>query len=164
MIIEYQIKRFDLVKSYFYNLRHSRRTQKIVFGAAALYIILFLFLRSRNDYKLVFSDFIVAFLWGLCIILLIPAVNFLTAKTKKRILSIDQAGIETKIGSKEGKIPWKAVDSIVATKDHIFITGKNANTFTIPPNAFANDELRNKFIQLATQYLGDTKNISANVK
>ena len=164
MVVEYQIKRFDLVKSYFYNLRHSRRTQIIVFGAAALYILLFLFLRFRNDYKLVFSDFIAAFLWALCLILLIPAVNFLTAKTKKRILSINQEGIETKIGSKEGKIPWQAVDSVVTTKDRIFIIGKNANTFTIPSNAFASDELRNKFIELATQYHDNIKNLPAIMK
>jgi len=123
-----------------------------------------LFRRSSNGYKLVFYDFIAAFFWALCLILLIPAVGFLTAKTKKRILSINQEGIETRIGSKEGKIPWQAVDSVVATKDRIFITGKNANTFTIPLNAFTSDDLRNKFIELATQYLGDTKNISANMK
>jgi hypothetical protein len=46
--------------------------------------------------------------------LILPAVSFLTAKTKKRTLSINQEGIETKIGSKEGKIPWQAVENIVA--------------------------------------------------
>ena len=36
--------------------------------------------------------------------------------------------------------------------DRILITGKNANAFSIPSNAFASDDLRNKFIELATQY------------
>jgi hypothetical protein len=64
----------------------------------------------------------------------------------------------------QGKIPWQAVDSVVATKERILITGKNANTFTIPLDAFKSDDLRNQFIELATHYLGDTKNISANMK
>jgi hypothetical protein len=164
MVIEYQIKRFDLVKSYFYNLLHSRRTQLIVFGVAGLEILFSLFLHYRNYGNLVLSDFIVSFLWGLGIILILPAINFLTAKTKKRTLSINQAGIETKIGTKEGKIPWQAVDNIVATKDRIFIIGKNANTFTIPPNAFASEDLRNKFIELAKQYHDNVLELPGNTK
>ena len=152
MIIEYQIKRFDLVKSYFYNLRHSRKTQLIVFGVAGFEILYSLFLNYRNHGNLVLNDFIISFLWGLGLILILPAVSFLTAKTKKRTLSINQEGIETKIGSKEGKIPWQAVENIVAMNDRILITGKNANAFSIPSNAFASDDLRNKFIELATQY------------
>jgi hypothetical protein len=157
MVIEYRIKRFDLVKSYFFNLRHSIKTQLIIFGIATLDILYSLFLRYRDHGKLVLDDFIVSFLFGLVFILAIPALSFVTAKTQKRTLSISQEGIETKIGSREGKISWKAVDSIVATKDRISIIGKNANTFTIPSNAFTSTDLRNKFIELATQYHANSK-------
>jgi hypothetical protein len=158
MVIEYQIKRFDLVQSYFYNLRHSRRTQLIIFGATTFFVLFSLFRSYGRQGNLGLYDFIVSFLLGLGVILCIPVLSFLTAKTQKRTLAINQEGIETKIGSQEGKISWTAVDSVVATKDRIFITGKNANTFTIPARAFANDDLREKFIELATQYLNNSKN------
>ena len=157
MVIEYQIKRFDPVKSYFYNLRHSKRTRVIIFGAAAIVILFSLFLRSTNHTPLVLSDFIASFLIGFGLILLIPLVSYLTAKTQVRTLSIGQEGIETKIGRYAGKIPWTAVDSIVATQDRIFITGKAGNTFTIPSGAFANAEMRSQFINLAGQYHSNGK-------
>ena len=115
MVIEYQIKRFDLVKTYFYNLSHSRRTQLIVFGLDALVILISLYRSYHNHGALLFSDWVAAILVGIGLILGVPALSFLTAKTQKRTLSINQEGIETKIGSQEGKIAWKAVDSVVAT-------------------------------------------------
>ncbi|MGC1374815.1 MAG: YcxB family protein [Anaerolineales bacterium] len=152
MVIEYQIKRFDLVKTYFYNLGHSRRTQLAVFGLDALVILISLYRSYHNHGNLVFYDWAVAIMMGIGFILAVPALSFLTAKTQKRTLSINQEGIETKIGSQQGKIAWKAVDSVVATKDRILITGKSANVFTIPSGAFASDDLRNQFIELVTQY------------
>jgi hypothetical protein len=157
MVIEYKIKRLDIVKAYFYNLRHSRRSQMIIFGMAALLVLYSMFLNYRRYGKVGFSDFFFAILFGLVFICAVPALSFLTAKTQKRTLSISQEGIETKIGSQTGKIPWKAVDRVVATEDHIFIVGKNANAFTIPSSAFANPELRNQFIELASQYHGSLK-------
>ena len=157
MVIEYQIKRFDLVKSYFYNLRHSRRTQLIVFGVAALLVLISLFQSYSYQGKLTLGDLIYALLSGLGLILAIPVLSFLTAKTQRRTLSINQEGIETKIGSQQGKILWKAVDSVVSTQDRVFITGKNANTFTIPASAFSSSELRGQFVDLATQYLDESK-------
>jgi hypothetical protein len=157
MIIEYQIKRFDLVKSFFYALQHSRRTQLIVFGMAFLFFVYYLLLRYSIHGSLVLNDFIFAILEGIGIILAFPVLSFLTAKTRKRTLIINPAGIETRIGNQAGKIPWENVDSVVATKDRIFITGKNANSFTIPSSAFTSADLRNQFIELASQYLKDTK-------
>ena len=164
MIIEYHIGRLDLVKSYFYNLRHSRRTQLIIFDVAALVTLSSLFRSYRNHGNLVFSDLVIALLLGLGLILVIPVLIFLTSKTQNRILSISQEGIETKIGSKERKILWKAVDSVVSIEDRILITGKTANVYTIPASAFANDDLRNKFIKLTTQYHENAKNLVNNKK
>lgn len=152
MFIEYQIKRFDLVKAYFYNLQHSRRTRLIVFGAALLLFVYTLILRYLSYRHLVLNDFINAVLYTIGLILAIPAFSFITAKTNKRILSINPECIETKIGSMEGKILWKAVDSITTTQDRIMITGKNANAFSIPASAFTGAEQRQQFIDLAIQY------------
>jgi hypothetical protein len=164
MVIEYQITRFDPVKSYFFNLRHSKKTQIFVFGAAAIIIFLTLSFRYNAHNSLVPIDFMAAFLSGLGFILVIPALNFLTAKTQTRTFSISPQGIETKIGRHSGKISWYAVDSIAVTKDRIFITGMSANTFTIPSSAFASDEERNQFIELATQYHQDAKRPAGRVK
>jgi len=68
------------------------------------------------------------------------------------IILVRVAIIETKIGSKEGKILWKAEDSITAIQDRILITGKNANAFSIPASTFKSAEQRQNFIDLATQY------------
>jgi hypothetical protein len=164
MVIEYQIKRIDPVKSYFFNLRHSKKTQIFVFGSAALIIFLTLSSLYNAHRSLVPSDFLAAFLFGLGFIVLIPTLNFLTAKTQMRTFSISPQGIETKIGRHAGKIPWYAVDSIIATQDRILITGMSANTFTIPSRAFASDEVRNQFIELATQYHQDAKGPAGIVK
>jgi len=152
MDIEYQIKRIDLVKAYFYNLLHSPRTRLIVFGAALLYFVFHLFLRYRSQSNLAPNDLVVATLLAIAFILVIPAISFITAKTQKRTLSINAEGIETKIGAKEGKIPWNGVDSITATQDRILITGKNANAFTIPVSAFKDSKQRQRFLELANQY------------
>ena len=157
MVIEYQIKRLDMVKAYFHNLRHSRRTQVIMFSVAIISALLSLFIRYLTDGNLEAFDFIYAICFGLFLILLVPVISYLTAKTQKRTLSINQEGIETKIGTQGGKIPWQAVDSIATTEDHIFITGRNANAFTIPASAFANPDLRNQFIEFARQYLSNSK-------
>ena len=109
MVIEYRIKRMDLVKAYFYNLRHSSRTKLIVLGGALFFFVYNLFIRGRS-HPLAVNDFVIAILFAVGFILLIPVFSFLTAKTQKRTLSISSEGIETKIGSQEGKIPWKAVD------------------------------------------------------
>ncbi len=152
MDIEYQIKRFDLVKIYFHNLRYSKRTQLILFGFAGLLFLLILFVRFLTYGKLLASDFGYAFLWALVFFLVIPLMLLLTAKTQKRWLSIGQEGIETKIGSQKGKISWKAVDSIVDAKGYIYVIGKNANAFSIPNYAFENDDSRNEFLDLATKF------------
>src|SRR5580765_4594621 len=140
MIIEYQIKRIDIVKVYFYNLRHSSRTQLIIFGAAIFIVLERLIIRHNSVGNLNVSDYLTALIWGFAVILFVPAANFIFAKTQKRTLSIDQQGIETRIGTKEGTIPWTAVDKIADANERIIITGKNANTFTIPMNAFISNE------------------------
>ncbi len=152
MEVTYRIKRFDLVTAYFYNLRHSARTRLIVLGASALVFVLLLISRFSEHGRLLPSDVLYAFMWALVAILLIPALSYITAKTEQRILSIGEAGIETRIGNQTGSIPWKAVDSIAVAGDRIVITGKTANVFTIPARAFESDQDLQHFADLANQY------------
>ena len=39
MVIEYQIKRIDPVKAFFYNLQHSRRTSLSSWGVQACFLL-----------------------------------------------------------------------------------------------------------------------------
>ena len=152
MVIEYQIKRIDVLKAYFYNLRHSSRTQFIVFGFAIFIALQILFIRRFLSDRLNISDYIVALICAIGAILLLPVISFFTTKTKKRIVSIHQQGIETHIGSKTGEIPWESVASVIEANGRIVITGKNANAFTIPVNAFSNTEQKTEFLNLAKNY------------
>ncbi len=152
MVIEYQIKRFDLVKAYFYSLRVSRKTQTVILGIAAFIALFSLFLGYLKRGHLIILDFVFALLFGFFFILLLPFISLLTAKPQKRTLSISPDGIETRIGSQEGKVPWDAVKSVVGSKNVIYIIGKNGNAFTIPSSAFASPDLRSRFIELANQY------------
>ena len=153
MIIEYQIKRIDVVKAYFYNLRYSSRTQLIVFGFAIFIALQILFVRRFSSDSLNVSDYITALVYAIGATLLLPVISFVTAKTQKRSMSIDQQGIETQIGSKKGEIPWTAIAKVTESNDRIVITGKNANAFTIPASAFLNKEKQTEFFNLAKNYL-----------
>jgi hypothetical protein len=155
MIIHYQVRRFDLVKVYFYNVIHSPRTRMVVLGVAAAIFALVAFLGYRSDGKLTPAEVFSACSCGIGYLLLTPALMFLTAKTQPRTLQIDSEGIQTTIGKKQGRIPWKAVESITSSGDQVFITGKNANAFAIPPTAFNNEEGQQTFVRLATQYKQD---------
>jgi hypothetical protein len=155
MVIEYQIKRMDLARIIFYNLQHSRRTKWTVIGGGTLFFAYSLFLRNSINGQLVFYDFILSFLVTIGLILAVPVFFILTARTQKRILSINPEGIELKIGSREDKAPWNAVDRIEATQERILITGKNVNSFSIPASAFKGSEQRQSFMDLATQYQSD---------
>jgi len=152
MVIEYQIKRIDPVKAFFYNLQHSRRTQFIILGGASLFFAYSLYFRYRIEGGLVLYDFGLAFLFAIGLVLAVPVLFYLTAKTQKRRLTINPDGIETKIGSREDKVSWKAVGRIASIQDGILITGKNANSFSIPASAFESPEQRQSFLDLATQY------------
>ena len=155
MTIEYQIKRMDIVRAYFYNLRHSRRTQTIVFGMGALLVGYELFLAYDFRGQLTPVDYVVALFAGLSIIFIfLPVFNFIFAKTPKRILTANPEGIETTIGNKSGKIAWRSVAQIISEPQRIIIIGKNANAFIIPARAFNNAEQQKEFDALVKQYIG----------
>ena len=157
MVIEYKIKRIDVVKAYFYNLRYSSRTQLIVLGFASFAGAQYLITRRSSNSSLNVNDYITALIFAIGAILLLPAISFVLAKTQKRVLSINQHGIETHIGTKEGMIPWTAVESVTGGNDRIIITGKNANAFTVPASAFSSKEQRIEFFNLAKRYHADSK-------
>ena len=81
MVIEYQIKRTDPVRAFFYNLQHSKRTRFIILGGGSLFFAYSLYFRYRIDGGLVLYDFGLAFLFAIGLVLAVPLLFYLTAKT-----------------------------------------------------------------------------------
>jgi hypothetical protein len=152
MVIEYRIKRIDLIKVFFYNLYHSKRTQLVIFGLSILVFVVISSIDYSIQGNLTLYTLFRGFLGGFLFLLLLPLYIFITAKTKKRVLSINPSGIETNIGKESGLVSWEEVDSIVSTQDFIYITGKNTCVFTIPNNAFETEKEKTEFFKLASQY------------
>jgi hypothetical protein len=158
MVIEYQIKRLDLFKLLYYNTRRSKRTQLVLGGAIVFTYLSSLLIRYFTLGNLSFSDFRSAFVSVIIFIIGLPILLFLLAKTQNRWLSISQEGIETKIGTQHGMVSWNAGDSLVETKEYIYITGKSANAFSIPNSAFENNDTRTQFMELAIKYHNEVNN------
>ena len=162
MKIEFKIRYLEVIKAYFYNLRHSRRTQTTLLGAAALIAIFVLWITYRNQNFLTPSDYATALLTGLSLFILIPAANVFTSISQKRIIAISPQGIVTNTIGPTSKMAWKTIESILATDDLILITSKNVNVLSIPARAFESNKQRKEFIFLANQYFKSAKNKSAS--
>lgn len=123
-----------------------------IFGAACFLALLNIYSQYRKYGEVSFLNIINAVGLGIVFILAIPVLNMVFAKmqTRKFILSAD--GIDTSIGSQQGRVPWKAVESIKTVGELIIITRTNANIFTIPKRAFGDDAQRERFIQLANEF------------
>jgi hypothetical protein len=158
MKLEYQVKYPDVIKAYFYNLCHSRRTQTTLLGASALIAVIILAITYRNNNTLTTSDYATALLTGLSLIILIPALSVFTSISQKQVLSISPEGIATRAGGPlMNKVAWKAVDSISMVDDLILITAKDVNVYAIPAKAFESSKLRKEFINLASKYFNRAK-------
>lgn len=153
MVIEYKVSRKDMAQAYFYNLQHSARMQRLIILAALLIAGFVLFNRYLiHKGALNSGDIFTAILYAVILLVAHPILVIVFAKTQKRVLSVNQDGIETQIGSQAGKVRWAAVDSIVTTNELVIITGKNANVFSIPRRAFSDEQQRDEFIQLAQRF------------
>jgi hypothetical protein len=74
MTVTYQIKRFDLVKTYFYNLRHTRSTRLVVLGMASILVLFSLYSHYRLRAGFTLHDVALSLLYGVVFILLLPLI------------------------------------------------------------------------------------------
>jgi hypothetical protein len=83
---------------------------------------------------------------GVAFTVLYPQLMF---KPQLRTLVLDRDGLKTTIGTKSGARAWQELKSIEDVNEYLIITGKNGNTFIIPPRAFATPERRADFHSFA---------------
>jgi hypothetical protein len=88
-----------------------------------------------------------AFIVFAAVLVLLPVMLFLSAKTEERVLTISPAGISTTIGKKSGQIPWNAVRVIIDGGTFVLIARNNGNAFFIPNRAFSGPTDRSRFLQ-----------------
>lgn len=151
--IRYKARRMDLLRALWHNLRHSARTRTILLCVCAGLFAWFLLIDFSSLGRVTSASVWRAAWWVLGVLVVLPIVLLLTAKTSERRLSIDKQGLVTSVGRRHGEIAWKKIDSVEETPEGVVITGKNANLFAIPNTAFADEHERAAFVQLARQYL-----------
>ena len=149
MIIEYQLSRTDLFKTYYRSILHSARARRSVFSTAAILAGIILIERLIITKTLGAFDVVFSIGIGAIFVLIVPFYGLIFTRPQKRILSIGSEGIETRNNAQVNNIPWAAVASIAASGEEVVITGKNSNALSIPARAFASQEEKEAFIRQA---------------
>ncbi len=86
MVIEYQIKRIDPVRAFFYNLQHSRRTSLSSWAVHACFLLTVYIFVIAFMVGLVFYDFVLAFLFAIGLVLAIPVLLYYGKYAKANIV------------------------------------------------------------------------------
>ncbi len=153
MVIEYTATPQDVVALYSYTRKHSFKHALIFYGLPIGLAIVVLVERLSPAHSLTVADWSTALIWGWVFFLGFPVILKLRTKKDKRTLSNQPDRVSTRIGTLKGDVPWKKVDSLHITDEHIFLMGKNMNGFAIPRRAFVDDKRREEFIRLCKQYI-----------
>jgi hypothetical protein len=102
----------------------------------------------------------IAALIGFLAVAFFPLYPLIHFKPDERMLRIRPGGVSTTIGHKSGDIPWTAVERIVAEKDFVYIIGVSGNAFGVPSRAFEGDAQRKEFVELATAWLRESRDVN----
>jgi hypothetical protein len=117
---------------------------------AAILLIRILGVSSRGDLtptyigmSLVFSFLAIAWmpLW--------PLILF---KSEERVLTLDDLGTTTTIGSKSGTARWQEIARIDSDDQVVSITRTNGNAFLIPNRAFSNSDERAQCLKFIREW------------
>jgi len=79
-------------------------------------------------------------IFAVCVVALMVLYPQLRFKPQLRTLIIDENGLQTTIGKKNGVRAWREIASIQETSDFILVTTRGMNAFVIPTSAFASEE------------------------
>jgi hypothetical protein len=82
-------------------------------------------------------------------VLVFPLIPLLRFKPERRILTIDERGIDTAIGSRSGTIAWSDIGSIHEEAGNLVMRRNNGNAFVVPPRAFSGEQERTAFMRFA---------------
>ena len=147
MEIRYTARREDVGALLRYNLRHSPRLWVVllvvaIFPAGVATVASLTSGRWPRPGEIVFD-----LLLGVVLVAVMLLRARARTKSDERVLSIGPEGILTTIGKRSADLPWTRIASVDVTPEYIFITGKNANGFAIPPRAFATRLERTEFLR-----------------
>lgn len=152
MKIEYSATPDDIGALYSYLWRNSAYFRRRI-GVGTLVVAAWILVSAYlSQGELALRDAFIALNVAIAFPVLTPLVAMLRTKKGSRILSIDPAGIHTQIGKKKGRVRWEKIAEVFVTGEHVFILGRNLNSFTIPNRAFHDDSQRNEFIRLCEDY------------
>jgi hypothetical protein len=157
MTIEYTATQKDVSAAYSYAWKHSSYMRHRIYLLAAGFVLSDILLRYLGYGYITVRDCLYALGYGAAFVLILPYFLRLRTKRDKRTLSIDPVQISTQIGRLKGDVPWKKVESISVTGEHIFIVRRNLNSFAIPQRAFKSEVHRNEFAQLCQRYFALSK-------
>jgi hypothetical protein len=81
---------------------------------------------------------------------LVPIVGFalfpmIMFKPQRRTLTVDEDGIRSSIGHREGTVAWSDISSIKSEEDSLIIQRSNLNSFIVPARAFETSDARREF-------------------
>ena len=145
MTVSYSVRRLDVVRAYFRQLRFSSVFRRRVVLYSGVAVLLFIAVWSLR-YGFQIATVIWAAVIGLLFVALLPFFMAVFVKSVRRILTITSEGIETTIGTKTALIPWRKVEDVVEDGTQIYIIGQSGNSFVVPSVAFGSSTDRESFI------------------
>jgi len=92
---------------------------------------------------------------GLVVVIVSMAFPQVMFKPQERTLTVNENGLDTKIGKKEAHIGWNEISRVAETHDTILIIRKRTgNALIIPKRAFRSEQEREAFYKLAKDLEG----------
>ncbi len=83
---------------------------------------------------------------GFAPLLLLFTYPMLAFKSKSRVLTADENGIDTTIGITRRIVPWSDVVDVREDGEAVVIERRNGNAFIVPVRAFKSGETRRQFL------------------
>jgi hypothetical protein len=145
--INYALRRTEIVRSFFGNLRTSPKFLAIILLYSAGLGVSSLAFRGAFSRSFTVDDLMTAITFALGFFVFMPGWLFIRAKTEKRTMTLSPAGISTEIGARRGHVSWSNVACVTHTSRHIFIIGSAGNAFFIPARAFREPDLKAEFMR-----------------
>lgn len=159
MKIEYRATAEDIAALYSYLWRNSAYFRRRI-GVGTLVVAAWILVSAYlSQGELSLRDAFIALNVAIAFPVLTPLLAMLRTKKGSRILTIDPHGIHTQLGKQKGEVRWENIAELFVTTEHVFILGRNLNSFTIPNRAFQDDSQRNEFIRLCEDYANQRRSL-----
>jgi len=151
MTIAYSLRRKDVWDAYWFTWRTGRtlKVSQLFVAGCIVFVVTSLRAASRPPSR---YDVVIALLWAITIILILPIYPLVRFKHQVRTLTISSRGVNTQIGSLSREIPWRIVGRIRRNGNSLYIIGKTGNSFAVPDHAFSSLADRDAFETAAREW------------